>query len=306
LDQIAANPLEPFKFKRRERSSKKEEAVAVQLLSDLHLEEKVDPVEVNGINEFNLEIAVKRMEYLAIGTAWMLKLSRAKDGVGYQIRDLLLPCIGDVISNFLRSEDWGNFLGPFEAAIFAEEQLVRFVRYILHECPWIEKIYMPFLGGNHERLSFSKSTPFRGRQKLSIAMIIAHGVARELRDEPRVKVEYSASEHIYTDVYDYKVRGMHGDRFGYQSGVGGIFIPARRHIMQLNKAINADLTLFGHWHTSKEDDNWVSNGSLIGANPYSIMKGMDPEPPAQMFLLIDKSRGKRLCTHVHAHPRGGK
>lgn len=306
LDRIAANPLEPFHFKKRERSKRVEEAVAVQLLSDLHLEEKVDPAEVNGINEFDLTIAARRMEYLAIGTAWMLNLSREKEGVGYRIRDLLIACLGDVITNLLRSEDCGNFLGPFEAAIFAEEQLVRYVRYILHACPWLERVYIPFVGGNHERLSFSKSTPYRGRQKLSLAMIIAHGVARELKDEPRVKVEYSKSEHIYTQTYDFKIRGMHGDRFGYQSGVGGIFIPARRHIMQLNKVIDADLTVFGHWHTSKEDDNWVSNGSLIGANTYSLMKGMDPEPPGQMFLLMDKSRGKRLCTQVHAHPRGGK
>lgn len=303
LDKIEANSLEPFRFQKRERSSRKEEAVAVQLLSDLHLEEKVDPAEVNGLNEFNLEIATKSMESLAVGTAWMLKLARAKGGVGYSIRDLLIPILGDVITGLLRSEDLGNFLSPFEASFFAAEQITCFVKSILHECPWLVSVYVPIIGGNHERLAFSKSTPFRERQKMSFASIIGHILAKEFRDDKRVVVEYSPAEHIYTKVYGYNVRGMHGDRFGYQSGVGGIFIPARRHIMQLNKMIDADLTFFGHWHTSKEDDNWVSNGSLIGPNTYSIMKGMDPEPPSQTFLIIDKSRGKRLCTQLHCRPR---
>jgi predicted phosphodiesterase len=305
LAQIEANPLERFAFAAREKTSRVHEAVAVQILSDLHLEETVRPEEVNGVNEFNLEIASDSMDRLAVGTSWLLDLCRAKkSGVGYQIRDLLLPCLGDVISNYLREEDLtGNFLTPSQAVIFAEEQLVKYVRHVLHRCPWIESVYMPFVSGNHDRLSFSKSTPFRGRQNMSLTVMLAHGVARELRDEPRVKVELATAEHHYTTVYDHTIRGMHGDRFNYQGGVGGLYIPARRHIAGLNKQIKAHVTFFGHWHTSKEDDDWVSNGSLIGPNAYSIGKALDPEPPSQTFLLLDKVRGKRMCTPVHCRQR---
>lgn len=306
IAEIEANPLEPFEFKPRERSSRKHEATAVLMLSDLHFEESVDPAEVNGMNEFDLQIAAERMDRLAVGLVWLLELAR-KNGrkhTGYEIRDLFLPCLGDVITNYLRGEDQQcNFLTPSQAVIFAEEQLVRFVRYVLHHCPWIESVYMPIVPGNHDRMSFSKRTPFRKRIAMSNAPILAHGIHRELRDDKRVRVELSEAAHHYTTVYGHTVRGMHGDRFSYHGGVGGIFIPARRHIAGLNKAKHAHLTLFGHWHTSKEDDNWVSNGSLIGVNPYSIEKGLDPEPPAQTFMLLDKTRGKRLCTPVQCGKR---
>jgi predicted phosphodiesterase len=304
LDQLEGNPLDPFSFSAKEKTSRKPEAIAVQMLSDLHFEEVVDPEEINGKNEFNLAIAADSMQRLAIGTSWLLELARERGGIGYQIRELFLPCLGDVITNYLRAEDIaGNFLTPYEAVIFAEEQLVGYVRHVLDRCPWIERVYMPFVAGNHDRMSWEKRTPFRGRQKMSLAVMLAHGVSRELRDDKRVTVELSKSEHHYTDVYGHRIRGMHGDRFSYNSGAGGIYVPARRHIAGLNKSMKAHCTLFGHWHQSKEDDNWVSNGSLIGPNTYSIGKGLDEEPPSQTFLLFDKERGKRLCTPVHCRER---
>lgn len=301
LTQIEANPLAPFRFKPKERASRVHEAVAVQMLSDLHLEETVTKAATNGQNEYNLEIAADSMERLAIGTSWMLDLVRkeGKGSAGYKIRQLFIPCIGDVISNYLRQEDISsNFLTPTEAVIFAAEQIVKFVRAVLHRNPYLTEVFLEMRSGNHDRLSFSRSTPFSGRERMSLTVLLAHTVARELRDEKRVRVEMATAEHGYTEVYGHTIRTMHGDRFNYQGGVGGLFIPARRHIAGLNKARHAHVTFFGHWHTSKEDDLWVSNGSLIGPNEYSIAKALDPEPPSQMFLLLDKTRGKRMCTPV--------
>lgn len=301
LSALEANPLERHRIDPVEKTSRKHEATAVLILSDLHFEESVDPAEINGLNEFNLEIAASRMDRLATGLCWLLELARSKGSAaaGYQITDLFLPCLGDVITNYLRNEDvQSNFLTPFEAVIYAEDLLVRFVRTVLSRCPWLKHVYMPIVPGNHDRMSFSKGTPFRKRVGMSLAPILAHGIARELADDKRVKIELSLAEHHYTEIYGHTVRGMHGDRFKYGGGVGGIFIPARKHVAGLNKAIHAHVTMFGHWHTSKADDLWVSNGSLIGPNTYSIGLGLDPEPPAQMFLLLDKDRGKRLVTPV--------
>lgn len=301
LESLESNPLERFEIKPREKTSNKNEATAVVILSDLHFEETVTLEETNALNEFSLEIATYRMDKLAIGLVWLLDMARAKGkSTGYLIRDLFLPCLGDVITNFLRNENMqSNFLTPFQAIIFAEDLIVRFVRTVLARCPWIESVYMPMVPGNHDRLSFSKSTPFTQRTEMSFAPILAHGLDREFKDEPRIKVELCKAEHHYTEIYGHTIRGMHGDRFGYHGGTGGIFVPARRHIAGLNKAIHAHLTMFGHWHTSKEDDMWVSNGSLIGVNAYSLGKGLDPEPPSQAFLLLDRDRGKRLCTPIH-------
>ena len=61
LSYTEANPLEPVAITPRERSSRKHEAIAVCMLSDLHLDEAVDPAEINGLNEYNPTIAAARM-----------------------------------------------------------------------------------------------------------------------------------------------------------------------------------------------------------------------------------------------------
>lgn len=307
IRHLEANPLAPFKIEARERGrrhARAHEATAMIVLSDLHLEEIVDPASVNGLNEYNLEIAAKRMDRLAVGVVWLLELTRAENG--YAITELFAPCLGDVTTNYLRAEDMlGNGLTPMEAIVFAQIQLVRFYKTILVRCPWLERVFVPFVPGNHDRLAFSAKTPFRKRTGMSSAPVLAHGLAMELRDEPRFVLELSPGEHHYTEIYGHTIRGMHGDRFNYQGGVGGIFIPARKHVAALNKIRHAHQTIFGHWHTSKLDDDWMSNGSLIGLNEYSLAKGLDPEPPAQMFALFDRDRGRRFATPVQVSDKEG-
>lgn len=295
LDYVNANPARPLTIKTREPKSRVHEATACLLLSDLHLEERVDPAEVNGMNEFNLEIAIDRMERLAVGFVWNLELALSK----YKIRELWIPMLGDITTNYLHPEDVaGNALAPLPAVVFAEQQLSKFYRTILARCPTIERIHAPIVPGNHDRMSWTRKTQFRGRTAMSTAPLFAHMLCKEFRDESRIRFELATGEHHYSKIYERDVRGCHGDRFNYAGGVGGIFIPARRWVSAINKIKHAHLTTFGHWHTSKTDDLWISNGSLIGLNAYSLGKGLDPEPPSQTFFLLDKSRGKRIVTPI--------
>ena len=306
LAYVEANPLEPITIRPRERKSRSNEAIGIQILSDLHVDERVDPAEVNGINEFDPTIAAERMHRLAVGTAWQLNMLRC-DGtrsVGYRMRELVIANLGDVTTNYLRTEDLhGNAMPPMDGFVFAASLEVAYVRQVLELCPWLEKVHCPRVPGNHDRLPFERRTPVRKRVAMSSAPLLAHMIAAELRGDPRVQIQLSPSEHVYLDIYGRKIRGMHGDRFKYNGGVGGIFVPARRHVVGLNKSIDAALTIFGHWHMSRTDDRWISNGSLIGPTPYSIAFGLDPEPPSQTLFLIDRDRGKRNVTPIQV---GGK
>lgn len=302
LRYVEANPLAPAQIKPREKSSRLHEATAVCVLSDLHLDETVDPAEINGVNEYNPQIAAERMDRLAVGLVWQLEMLRSQGTeAGYVIRDLLVPNLGDVTTNYLRAEDYhGNAMTPMDGFVFAAGLEVRFLATLAARCPWLVSIKAPRVPGNHDRMSLTPRTPFRKRVGMSSAPLLAHMIsnAPEIRADKRISVSLSHSEHVYIGVYGREVRGMHGDRFKYQGGVGGIFVPARRHVMGLNKTRHAAFTIFGHWHTAKKDDLWASNGSLIGPNAYSIALGMDPEPPAQIMFVIDKDRGVRHFTPI--------
>ena len=58
------------------------------------------------------------------------------------------------------------------------------------------------------------------------------------------------------------------------------------------------LSCSGHFHQLIHDSAFVSNGSLVGYNPYALSIKAEYEKPAQSFFLIDKKRGKTVTTPI--------
>lgn len=300
-DALRADPSKPYKLTRTERSHKTKEAVACLMLSDLHFEERVDPREVNGLNEYNLEIAVDRCDRLLVGFDWYLQTMRARatEPGGYKIRKLFVPCLGDNVTNWLHGDEdsASNFLTPNAALLFAKDRLIQIFDGLL-AMPDVAEVFAPIIPGNHDRMPGTRKNPHRGRTEKSLAVLLAAFLNERYRDEPRISFELSYSANHYTDVFGHDVRSMHGDGFGYNRGVGGIYVGARRYIGSLNTTRPAAVTLFGHHHQHKVDANWVSNTSLIGYTAYSANLGYEFEPAGQVALLFDRDRGKRFPVNL--------
>jgi hypothetical protein len=288
-DRLRASPIKVKKITRTERHHASKEATAGLILSDLHFEEQVVPEEVNGLNAYSPSIAIERCERLTIGFRWYVEMLRAK----YKVRKAFIPMVGDFVTNWLHgAEDMAsNFMGPFEAVLFARDRAIQIFDALL-DMDFIE-IFAPIVPGNHDRLPGSRKNPYRGRTRLSLALLLADSLASHYKEEKRLKFELSYSAQHFTDIYGHLVRGMHGDGFKYNKGVGGIYVAARRHIGDLNKTTNAPLTVFGHHHQFKQDRDWLSNGSLIGYTSYG--DGAYPfEPAGQVAFTLDRDRGKRF------------
>ena len=94
------------------------------------------------------------------------------------------------------------------------------------------------------------------------------------------------------------LRFHHGHGMKYGGGVGGIYIPINKAIAQWNKALRADLDVFGHWHQFRDGGNFICNGSIIGYNAYALRIKADYEEPKQAFFLMDKNRGKTIVAPI--------
>ena len=90
-----------------------------------------------------------------------------------------------------------------------------------------------------------------------------------------------------------KANGVYAVRWQHQDngGVGGITIPVRKAIAEWDKGCKADMTFFGHWHTSHLDKQFCANGSVVGYAPYSVRIKAPYEPPSQSFLIFDQKLG---------------
>ena len=118
-------PIKPVK------SSNVEEAVAVAVASDWHVEEQVNSLKIGGRNEYNLDVAKKRSESFFRGVEWLIKLHR-EGPAAYKIDTLVLAVIGDLITGYIHEDlRQSNFLSPTRASLFARDLLRNGIDYLL-------------------------------------------------------------------------------------------------------------------------------------------------------------------------------
>jgi len=267
-----------------DRNAKGHESAAVAVLSDWHVEERVDPKTVSNLNEFSIEIADKRIEK---ATKAILRLTEIERN-GRDIPILVLAILGDLMTGYIHEElREENELSPTQTILWLRQRLTKLVNTIKKEGNF-DHIFIPCSIGNHGRTTIKPrhSTAYKN----SYEWLLYKLMEQEITDGVTWLV--GESYHTYLEVYGKTFRLHHGDGLKYQGGIGGLTIPVEKAISSWNKAKYADLDIFGHWHTSQQNPKWVSNGSLVGHNAYSSAIKASYEPPQQTYFLFDNKRGR--------------
>lgn len=288
-------PREPTPIVARTKSDRVWEAAAVMMASDWHVEERVDPKTVNGVNEYNLAIAEARAHSLFKGWAWHINLLSRGD-VRYRIDQALLWLGGDFISGYIHEElAESNQLSPTKATAFAMDLLVAGIEHLLRHTS-LRSIRVVCNDGNHER-----TTPkirVSTRSDNSFGWLMYRAMALHFAKEPRVEFTVCEGIHGYIDIMGHTVRMTHGDEVRGNGGIGGLTIPLRKALDRWNALRRAYVTLVAHHHDFMDIGDAVVNDSLIGFGAYGQRIGARPKPPSQGFMLIDRERGKRCVSPI--------
>ena len=263
------------------------EAVAVVLASDHHIEETVKLEEVNGRNEHNLEISKRRQEQFFQGALRLTEIC----GRDVKINTMVLALLGDFITNDIHEEMLETTeLRPIEAIIECQNRLASGIEFLLKNSKL--NLVIPCHSGNHSRTTMKTRKATEAGHSLEYVMY--NSLANYFRHEKRVKFLISKSYHSYVEVFDTTIRFHHGHNVRYGGGVGGIYIPVNKAIAQWNKLRWADIDCFGHFHQRVDGGNFLANGCTIGYNAYALSIKAGFEKPSQTFFLVDKKRG-RTC-----------
>lgn len=281
-------------YKINRKTSKSSGGTAVMVASDWHIEEKVDPSTVNNRNEYNPEEAVRRANNFFKRGLFLVNLMRN----GMTIDRLIFAILGDIINGYIHDEYVeDNYMSPIEAIQFAQDVISSGIDFLIDNGEFSE-IIIPCCRGNHGRTT--KKRVISTSHKNSFETLLYNNLARIYEGNKKVKFIVNNSYETYVDIYDnYRIRFHHGDSIRYQGGVGGITIPVNKAIAQWNKNIKANLDVFGHWHTQLDVGNFVSNGSLIGWNPFAVHIKASYELPMQQFFVIDQEHGKTIVAPIH-------
>lgn len=279
----------------------KEQVIPITILSDGHFEEPVPKSVVNGLNEYNLDIAKYRVETYFKRLLYMIRQCRQ---AGYKMDTLVFGLLGDFISGYIHEElEESNVLTPVQAALFAQDLLIKGIK-TLSEDAEMKKIIIPCITGNHGRTT--RRIRFISGYKNSYEYLMYHEIAKMFDLIPgydNLEFQIADGDFIYLDLFGYLNLMSHGHQFRYQGGIGGIEVPLKKYILRENSVASAnpafndrgiDMVWMGHWHQYISMDKARINGSVIGYNSFARVHGFNPEPPKMQFQLLDKKRGYTL------------
>lgn len=264
------------------------EATAFAIASDWHVEETVDPKTINGLNEFNLDIAEQRITKFFKNVVKLTEIQRK----GTKIERLVLFLGGDLMTGYIHEElVENNSLSPTQTVIWLQDRIASGLELLGKN---FSEIIVPCSFGNHGR------NTIKMRHATGAANSYEWMLYKTLQKYLNTKAKWMVSDgyHLLLDLYGKTIRMHHGDNLKYQGGIGGLTIPVEKAIAAWNKSVTADLDIFGHWHQSQQAPKWISNGSIIGFNAYAVAIKAAFEPPSQTYFLFDKKHGRTITAPV--------
>lgn len=214
------------------------EGTVVWVASDWHVEERVVGAEINNLNRYNMTIAKTRSEtFFRSGLRITNMLAR-----DIEIKTICLALLGDFITNYIHDELIEvNATQPVKAIIFAQNLIASGIQYVLDNSEY--ELVIPCHSGNHARIS--KKTHFSTEPGHSLEYFMYKNLEQHFAGNSRVKFLVSEGYHSYVKIHGTVLRFHHGHAMRYLGGVGGITIPVNKAIAQWNRAIPADIDVFG-------------------------------------------------------------
>lgn len=292
-DFIQPEPIVPF------TKAGDSESLVAFFNADWHVYEHVRPGEISGLNEYTPAIARASVERCTKACVELTEIHRA----GTKIRRGVDAYLGDLMSGHLWDDQIeGNAGTPLEEALFATELVVSRLDHLLAHSG-LDIIDVISVDGNHSRITGPKKRK-ANRSLHSLEWLMFQFIRRhyDMLGEKRLRFTIADGIHTYLSLPGFGVdnrhpnglvwRLTHGDEgLNYQGGVGGLAVPAQRAVKQWDKGRPADLTVFGHWHTSELLKNYLAVGSLLGYSPLSLAYRTEFERPQQAMLLVEKELG---------------
>ena len=289
--EVSELPFEIYNFKFSQL--KEGNRYAVALFSDAHIEETVSPDSVLGLNEYNINIAKKRIERYFVNLANCLNVD--------EVEDLIFASLGDTISGFIHEElAQCNGLTPLEATYEAQNLIFNGLRYL---CENTDLKHIKFIGivGNHSRVT--KKIQHANGYAMSYEYLMYRNIKSQC-ESIGLPIEFDLpnSEMAVVDTQDKKrFIFIHGFQIKSNGSgtVCGIYPALNRLAMKWSKTFKQDKIYLGHFHTCVSIPNAVVNGSIIGYNAFAMTNGFEYEEPAQQYEVFDTTIGQLLTRKIY-------
>jgi predicted phosphodiesterase len=284
------------------KKSKAIAGVATLFLSDLHWGEVVFPNQVNGVNEYNLEIAEKRL-YSTVEHAVDLVKNHITNN-GYP--GIIVFLGGDLVSGNIHEELKETNEQPIMPVVMhLAERLTQCLRTLRDE---FKRVHLACVYGNHGRNTrkpTAKQSAFE-----SFDWLIYQLLRWKLGDDGFTWNIPDGSD-AFQEVYGHKYLLTHGDQFRGGDSVIGALGPVTRgdHKKRSRNGqigLDYDTMCLGHWHQLVQMQRLIINGSLKGYDEYAYKSNFPFEEPRQALWMTHPELGLTFSMPVYAERKKHK
>lgn len=288
--EVEELPFQKYDFKFNDKS--KGNRYAIALFSDAHVEETVKPESVLGKNEYNLDIAQKRIETYFVNLANCINA----DGVKY----LIFSMLGDNVSGMIHPElSEENSLSPLQATLLAQNLIFNGLDFIVKNTK-LEKIKCIGIVGNHSRIT--KKIQHSNGYKMSFEWIMYKNIEAQC-NRLNMPIEFCIpeSELAILDMPDNN-RFIFSHGFQIKGGTNtivGIGPSLIRACLRYNTIFHQQRMFIGHFHSCMALPLAIVNGSIIGYNSFALSHSLPYEEPAQMYVVYDSEIGEMLTRKIY-------
>jgi hypothetical protein len=258
------------------------------LLTDAHLDEVVDPDQIEGLNCYNRAIGEIRLETFFTGA---VKLARHYLG-GVQYDGVCLMLGGDIFSGNIHEElSRTNEATLFNSLLYWLDPMKAGLELLAKE---FGRVHVAGTPGNHGRMTRKPIAKDRASDNLD--WLFYRLLAKSLQADERFTWEIPTGADTRVQVYDVKYLLTHGDQFRGGSGIAGALSPlmlghARKSTRQQTVGHPYDYMVIGHWHQSLFVKRIICGGAMKGYDEYAYIGNFDFEVPKQPLWITTPERG---------------
>ena len=291
-DQIVVPPDWLAKPKKHAKAP----GIPEMMWSDWHWGEVVKREQMNGVNEFNLDIANQRAKTLVERTILLLR----EYMVHPTYEGVVINLGGDMLSGIIHEELMNTNAKAIMACVVDIWGALEWcIRTMADE---FGKVAVFCVVGNHGRST--RKWVSKDAAETSFDWLIYCHLQSAFAKDKRVNfiVPY-ASDQLYS-VYGHRRLLTHGNQFRSGDSIIGHIGPVARG-RQKKHSRNSDIgmgfstMIHGHFHTYSPGDRIIGNGSLIGYNQYAADNNFGIEAPKQAMWITHPEHG--ITFHIPVH-----
>ena len=279
----------------KKKSKDSTHGIPVLFLSDIHFDEVVQPTQLAGVNEYNRDVATKRIQH-TFNTSIDILFNKTKNP---KYDGMVIALGGDLLSGTIHEELAETNEECIQRSLLALTDLL--IGGIDLHLEHFDNIFIPAVVGNHGR--HHKKKRMKNKVFDNYEWLIYQFLERHYKDDKRVSFLIPDGPDAHFKIYDQGFLLTHGDQFRGGSGISGIFTPlmlGRARKQQKAQAINMnfDIMMLGHFHQYIHTNQLIVNGSIKGYDEFANEFNFSFERPQQALFVNHPTNGMVLRTPI--------